>query len=358
MRRILKKSGFFQVKLIHEPKKLHYIGVGKKPEIIKAIPEHKEEANTKRSDEAMNEVIPISKSHGGRKYPVTELVTSKPLINYDEKGPYGELGSEEGLIEYLESLDDRTLRKLSDLYTVMVKDKGGWLFTDRLYEDRPRTELDQAIYNLRSCRSVHDRKPVVREQLVKLLYEHLATGGFSEENKIEIFDLGSGPSDYTIEAFSKCISRNNSSKTDFPIHATCIDINPAALRKGRKLTKRAGVTKYIEYKRGRMGKMLKKGRIRDADLITAIGVICPLSDDITMKLFERVKKALKPGGMFYTCAMRHHPLESVLNKVGWRLNYREPEKLEKMLREAGYGNLNIYLGPEKLFVMALGQKIE
>jgi SAM-dependent methyltransferase len=295
---------------------------------------------------------------GERKYPLTELVPPKPLINYDEKGPYGDFGNEEALIEYLESLDDRTFRKLSDLYTVMVKDKGGWLFTDRLYEDSPRTELDRAIYNLRSCRSVHDRKHLVREQLIKLLEEYLATGGFSEEYRMEIFDLGSGPSDYTIEAFSKCISRNNASKTNFPMHATCIDINPAALRRGRKLAEKAGVGKHIEYKRGRMGTMLKKGRIRDADLITAIGVICPLSDDITMKLFERVRKALKPGGRFYTCAMRHHPLENILNKAGWRLNNREPEKLEKMLRESGYGNLDIYLGPEEFFVMALGQKTD
>ena len=301
--------------------------------------------------------VSISFNQAERKYPVTELVPPKPLINYDEKGPYGDFGSEEGLIEYLESLDDRTFRKLSDLYTVMVKDKGGWQFTDRLYEDRPGTELDRAIYNLRSCRPVDDRKHVVREQLVKLLEEYRARGGFSGEYPMEIFDLGSGPSDYTIEALAKCISKNNSGRTNFPIHATCIDINSAALRRGRKLAKKAGVGNCIEYKKGRMGTMLKEGKIKDADLISAIGVICPLSDEVAMKLFERVKEALKPGGKFYTCAMRHHPIENVLNKAGWRLNYREPEKLEKMLEEARFKNLDIYLEPEGLFVMALGQKI-
>jgi len=301
--------------------------------------------------------ITISSNQSEGKYPVTNLVSPKPLINYDEKGPYGDFGNEEKLIEFLETLDDRTFRKLSDLFAVMVEDKGGWLFTDRLYEDRPGTELDRAIYNLRSCRSVHDRKHVVREQLVKLLEEYLARGGFSGEYPMEIFDLGSGPSDYTIEALAQYISKNNSGRTNFPIHATCIDINSAALRRGRKLAKRAGVGNYIEYKKGRMGTMLKERKIKDADLISAIGVICPLSDEVVMKLFERVREALKLGGKFYTCAMRHHPIENVLNKAGWRLNYREPEKLERMLKEAGFKNLDIYLDPEGLFVMALGQKI-
>lgn len=107
-----------------------------------------------------------------------------------------------------------------------------------------------------------------------------------------------------------------------------------------------------------MGTMLKNGDIRNADLITAIGVICPLSDEITMKLFERIRKALKRGGKFYTCAMRHHPLENVLCMAGWKLNHREPEKVETMLREAGFENLDIYLGPEGLFVMALGQRTD
>jgi len=199
---------------------------------------------------------------------------------------------------------------------------------------------------------------VVREQIIKLLNEYVETGKFSNGDFMNIYDLDSGPSDYTVEAFAKYAKGNGGGRLNFPARATCIDLNPSALRKGKKLAKEYGVKKYIDYKRGRVGSMLKEGRISDVDLMLAIGVICPLSDEITMKLFRRSREALKSGGKLYTCAMRHHPMENILNKAGWELNHREPEKIEKMMKDSGYENLEIYLGPEELFVMALGQKIE
>lgn len=316
-------------------------------------------ANGRANGDIMKPELAIDSIPHKDKYPVTGFVKPKLMRSYDGKGPYGDFGSEESLISYLEMLDDKTFNKVSDLYNVMVTDKGGWLFTDRLYEDNPRTELDEAIYNTRSCRSVHDRKHVVREQLLKLMNEYVNTSRFSNKDVMQIYDLGSGPSDYTIEAFAKYIAKHDGrGMLDFPAHATCIDINPHALRRGKKLAKNAGVNKFMEYKRGRIGSMLKEGKINDVDLMLAIGVICPLSDEVSMKLFERARKGLKPGGKFYTCAMRNHPLKNVLNQAGWKLNHREPEKIEKMLKESGYGNLEITLGPEELFVMALGQKTE
>ncbi len=287
-----------------------------------------------------------------RKYPVTDLVQAKSLVSYDGRGPYGEFGSEENLIRYLESLDDKESRSKSDLYRVMTSRFGGWLFTDRLYEDRPRTELDKAIYNTKSCRSVHDRKHVVREQLLKLMRE--GSGRFSLEDPMQIYDLGSGPSDYTVEAFAKYSNLYNG--RGLPAHATCIDLDPTAIRRGKKLAKAAGVRQYIDFKKDGIGTMLKEGIIKDADLMMAIGVICPLPDDTVMKLFTRSRDSLEEGGHLYTCAMRHHPLENVLKKAGWNLNHREPEKVEKMMKDAGFGNIEIYLTPEELFVMALGQK--
>jgi len=58
-------------------------------------------------------------------YPVTELARTKPVRSYDEGDPYGDFKSEKSLIQYLESLDDKTFKKVSDLYKVMVEDKGG-----------------------------------------------------------------------------------------------------------------------------------------------------------------------------------------------------------------------------------------
>jgi len=44
-----------------------------------------------------------------------------------------------------------------------------------------------------------------------------------------------------------------------------------------------------------------------------------------------------------------------LNRAGWILNPREPEYLERMMKEAGY-ETEIYLDAEEFFVMALGKK--
>ena len=286
-------------------------------------------------------------------YPVTGLVKPKPIISYSKKGPYGDFGNEDKLIAYLETLDDGSLKRLSYLYNAMTKRRGGWEFTDALYKDQPQTELDKYIYNLKLCRAVWNRKNVVREQLLKTMREYIETGGLSVENPMQIIDLGSGPSDYTIEAFSNYKASDNGS--GLPAKAACIDIDQSALKRGEELAINAGVNGNIEFKRYRIETILKEGGINDANMILAIGVICPYSDDVVMELFTRSMDALKSGGAFYTCAVRHHPLEKVLNRAGWILNPREPEYLERMMKEAGY-ETEIYLDAEEFFVMALGRK--
>jgi len=286
-----------------------------------------------------------------KSYPVTSLVQPKPLKSYDGKGPYGDFGSEENLIAHLETLTDAESRARSHLYGVMTDIKGGWKFTDTLYKDTPGTKLDEAVYNLKLCRAVWNRKNVVREELLRFMSGNLATHSIGDPMKI--VDLGSGPSDYTIEALGTLKTRYNGS--GIPVRATAIDIDKSAINRGRELAREAHVENNIKFERGRMGTMLKRGKIKNADMMLAIGIICPMPDEIVMKLFNRSREALKDGGEFYTCAVRHHPLQKVLERAGWNLNPREPEYLERMMKEAGY-ETEIYLDAEEFFVMGLGQK--
>ncbi|MCX6818009.1 MAG: class I SAM-dependent methyltransferase family protein [Candidatus Aenigmarchaeota archaeon] len=286
-----------------------------------------------------------------KSYPVTDLAPVKPLIG--EK-PYGQFDSEKEVIKYIESLGHDKMTELSDLYRVMMGQKGGFCFTDRLYEDNPRTPLDRLIYNMSSCRSVHTRKHIVREQLIKLFKD------FEGREGMNIHDLGSGPSDYTVEAFSKIISGNGRHFEQLP-HATCIDTNPEALERGSVLAKEACVGDHIAYKHGNIAFALKRDTIKrdtgkGTDLIMAIGLICPLSDETTLDIFDGTLRNLKEGGKFYTCAMGPHPLKNFLDSAGWKLRNRTPEELEKMMKQAGFEVKEIYLDPYGYFSYGIGQK--
>jgi ubiquinone/menaquinone biosynthesis C-methylase UbiE len=282
------------------------------------------------------------------KYPTTQVVQPKMPKSYvDGEPPFGRFGSEEKAIKYLETLDDATFRGLSDLYTVMATEKGGWMFTDRLYEDNPRTPLDRVIYNSRSCRSVHDRKPLVREQLIRFIEE------FRGPEEMKIYDIGSGPSDYSVEALAKL--KSNGRVPPLGAHVTCIDNNTEALQRGQQLARNAGVGENIEYKRANIGHLLFKNGMANSDIVMAIGVICPFDDEIVLSLFRGVINNLKEGGKFYTCAMSPHPLKNVLDQAGWVLNYRSPEKLEALLKASGF-EPEIYMDAHNLFVMGIGQK--
>ena len=138
------------------------------------------------------------------------------------------------------------------------------------------------------------------------------------------------------------------------------DTNEQALKIGRK------IVRYLE----------KKGDLKPdtvhfvnrsltsspepADIIVMVGVICGLQDFAAQLLIANAYNQLNPGGKLVVSSSNENmesidPLVSFLIQhlgtredplMGWGLNFRKKETLEKMLREAGYSEIAIYSDTE------------
>ena len=193
-------------------------------------------------------------------------------------------------------------------------------------------------------------------QAIDTLYER-------QGRPVVIKNLGSGVG---LDCLNALIARPE--KVDAVIN---YDTSGEALQLGEKISRhleaegkiRRGVVRYVR-------KSLTKSR-EPADLIVKIGVICGLRDFAASYLLAEACNTLNPGGMLIVSTSNENmektdPLGSFLIQhigtrndpfMGWGLNFRKKETLEKMLREAGYSEIAIYSDTEYPGRDALPEKI-
>jgi len=83
------------------------------------------------------------------------------------------------------------------------------------------------------------------------------------------------------------------------------------------------------------------------------GLLDYLDSGAAVSILTRVRERLLPGGVVLVANMRRHNMASTMSVLGnWRLVYREPPEVERLLVESGYAGINVWLEPEKVFCIA------
>jgi len=215
---------------------------------------------------------------------------------------------------------------------------------------RHKIELDKLFMGLDMCDSLRRRHIALSHGIIPYCLDkvHEKTG-----NRLTVKNLGSGVGLDVIHAVKN--ANGNVSKV------LNYDTNRDAVRIGRAIVdymeihERAinpGVIHYVDKSMTHSDEC--------ADVIIMVGVICGLQDFAAQFLLTRAYDQLYEGGALIVSSSNHHmenadPFASFLIQhlgskddydKGWSLNFRTEEKMERLLREAGFHHIEIFSDTE------------
>ena len=207
-------------------------------------------------------------------------------------------------------------------------------------------ELDKFLMGLDMCDSLRRRHIALSYGVIPYCLEkvHKATG-----RALMVKNLGSGVGLDVINA-----TKGQNGRV---VKVLNYDTNINSIELGRQIVAylenqtgelRPGVIEYVEKSMTRSDE--------PADVIIMIGVICGLQDFAAQYLLTQSYNQLNKGGALIVSSSNHHmektdALASFLiqhmgakedSSNSWSLNFRTKEKMEKILREAGFDQIEIY----------------
>lgn len=229
--------------------------------------------------------------------------------------------------------------RLSELARESLLRPGSWRCLEIVYRNEPHTLLDQFWLSSRAARGARNRLQVLTEELGQIV-----RGIARKYGPVRLLSLGSGPGHEILG----CIERLQDSSL---IEATCVDWDSEAIEYGESLALHKGLAGCVHYVRG---DVFGAGVLPPCqDVAVLSGLLDYLDLGAAESLLTRVRERLAPGGVVLLANMRHHNMASTMSMLGnWHLVYREPCEVERLLVESGYGEIKVWLEPEKVFCIA------
>ena len=232
---------------------------------------------------------------------------------------------------------------LSELARESLRQPGSWRCLEIVYRDEPQTLLDRFWLSSRAARGARSRLRTLTENLCEIVQSRATAGG-----AVRLLSLGSGPGHEILG----CIERVRGQAR---VEATCMDLDPEALRYGEGLAARRDLDGHVRYVCGNVlcADALPAGQ----DIVVLSGLLDYFDSRIAVTILGNVHKRLTPGGIVLVANMRRHHLAATMSILGnWRLVYREPRDVERLLTEGGYTRVEVELEPEGIFCIGRGQK--
>ncbi len=234
-------------------------------------------------------------------------------------------------------------RRLSYLVDESLKQPGSWRCLEIIYRNEPRKLLDYLFLSSSSVKGTRNRLRIFQEEIYKCVHQYSQIS-----NPVSLINFGSGPG-YEILG---CMERL---KNKVAVKATCIDREPSALEHGRDLALQKGLSNCVRYIQGNVLRMNSTNAEYHVGILS--GILDYFDFETAVSVLKQVSETLIPGGTVLIANMRRHRLESTMKVLGnWNLVYREPEDVGAILRESGYGNIEVWLEPEKVFCIGKAKR--
>jgi len=229
-----------------------------------------------------------------------------------------------------------TYRALEMIYTYSWKSTQGEKFWDRLFT--------HILLNFTNAKAVRNRLLFVKQEIKE------AISSF-EKDEVHIMSLGSGSARAIIEALSEAPN------SDKRYTATLVDRNSDALAYSQRLAEEKGVLEKIAVEKGLLEEFVRNGHNHPPDIIEMVGIMDYLSEATVVKIIRETRRLLSPGGIFITCNISDNSERTFLERVlGWKMIYRRPEDLCRILTKAGFEQPKIITEPLGIHIIAIGKK--
>lgn len=248
--------------------------------------------------------------------------------------------SEAWLVGVLAKAGRPLVRRFSELARESLISPGSWRCLEIVYRNKPRRLLDYYFLRSQSARGARSRLRVLQAAIRDSIRCFSGTA-----TPISIISLGSGPGREVLDSLP--IGPDGTW-----VEGTCVDKDPAALRYAREMANKRGLDGRAQFVRANA---LRLSGLTGYDVGVVSGLLDYFETQTAVALLERLRGCLSPGGIALVANMRRHRLASTMRVLGnWKLVYREPDELERLLVRAGFGQVECWLEPEGVFCIARG----
>jgi hypothetical protein len=270
----------------------------------------------------------------------SNLINSEPLFQ-EYKSLLPEIDLENWQDPWVRARNLSLISKRSSLNAEIIKNRGGWLFPQKVYFLDPTyltkapehdQELDEFhMLKLKACHSLHTRYKYVTEVLFpEQIEEQLKING-----RVKIASFGSGT------GIDVMVPLKNFDKR---VTLDCYDLDQSAIQEGQRLSKIMGLDNRVKFHEEDIMK-IENGKY---DLGMLIGVICPLPDLISKKVIKTVREKISNNGKLIISASSDN-MESgdnlgrwIIEYTGdWFLEYRSPERLKGLMKSCGMNHTSL-----------------
>ncbi len=228
------------------------------------------------------------------------------------------------------------IRHLSELARESLERPGSWRCLEIVYRNEPHTLLDRFFLGSRSARGARYRLQVLWEEIRACVEQRRRVS-----NSVTVVSFGSGPGHESLGCLDGLLASTRA-------QATCIDRDASALEHGRALAARQGLSNCVQYRQGNVLRM--EAGIGRYDIGVLSGLLDYFDFDTAVSVLRAVWEQIVPGGIVLVANMRRHYLASTMRVLGnWHLVYREPEEMERILKESGFEGIKVWLEPAEVF---------
>lgn len=234
-------------------------------------------------------------------------------------------------IESQEAKEVRSyLLQRSTITQMVMADTTSSLTFEYLYLKKPvDSEIDEYFPRGKAARAIYDRLLALKANLPDIIRKEVTDKKLA---KFSILNVGSGPSHEMIEILdeNRDLAR--------VVHVTCVEPDGEAIKIGQKRVNELGLTKSFTF----MEVKLQNFKTHTFDMILVIGLLCPMSTKICVKILSNLVYFTKFGGVvIYSTVQKimgeEDPLTDYIMRLsGWHMHYKNDGEPNQIALASGW----------------------
>ena len=205
--------------------------------------------------------------------------------------------------------------------------------------------VDDFWIGMINAQAVRNRLKLVKQEIRRAILR------FSDDGEIRLLSLAAGSAQGVIEVMAEL-------KTEgIKVRALLLDIDQTALDYAIQLAYRHGVGNQIETVKTSVAQVARISRNFQPQVIEMLGLLDYIPHDKAIRLLGSIYNSLGTNGIFLTCNICHNPERHFLKWViNWPMIYRTIDRLEQIIRGAGFSNYRFIYEPLKVHCLVVAQK--
>ena len=221
------------------------------------------------------------------------------------------------------------LSENSQIIRIVQRDRTSSLTFEYLYQKKPvEGQVDVYFPQGKAAQGIYQRLMALKTNLPNIIRREAEKKNLDE---YKILNIGSGPSHEMIEIL---MENPDLAKV---LHVTCVEPDGEAIRIGAQRVAELDLSDNFTFVQGKFQDFEGSG----FDMLLLIGILCPISTRVSIKILKGLKNHLRPEGVtvfstVQTIMGEEDPLtDFIMRLTGWCMDYKSDHEPYEIARAAG-----------------------